>query len=740
MSNPPSLLQQRQRLHRRQNSTPVAFEAIKVPTLPPAIQRQNSHRRGQSLDQRSPIRGQNRQTGSTVSITNLGSANIGQQILREAQQQNIARPGQQHQQALSPQCGTFSDQTIDQDGLCKSTTTNATLQEQTNMPVSSPLQQYFPPNLYMPSSAGLESMEPNVDENSQHYFQSTHDVRPNLGVELINERRMSQPDLQTYAHQRPITPGQQMNSGEYQWARLEEICSDVAKVQLPLTPATTPFKQNIRQQQYSRPVQSSPSKGSRDKNAKAPCPISMQRGRSLEGIFEGHDLETDIPSPSGTAPLVSGSTFEIAEMPMPQSMSSQAVPMTFTYSSDSHASSHPSPHPESTARDHVFSSIPDTTSILFGEVGSEGPMIPQNVPILPSSQPGTRCSSPTKTELSPRRMSISDLNLEPGVSASIEETNITLGDIAQFIEGPDPLDNKWVCKYEDCNKRFGRKENIKSHVQTHLGDRQFRCDHCNKCFVRGHDLKRHAKIHTGSKPYPCLCGNAFARHDALTRHRQRGNCIGAFEGVVKKVSKKGRPRKHRPEMDDRLDKANRTRKRVEERTHHYASSTTDSSVSSFGSPPTETLEILSIRGASPFDDMSLFGVVSQSMEDVAGFPPDLFTFTPPASPGYSTGNKPSPFHRALTPADMAEVAEIPSIQSQLLTAISQGPQHHSPPSLCHSSSSPVPDVISFDFSAAEPTSSNHRPGSKENNNADFDSFFDYGNMAVEAGQDSFFNL
>ncbi|KAF2088668.1 hypothetical protein K490DRAFT_14337, partial [Saccharata proteae CBS 121410] len=74
------------------------------------------------------------------------------------------------------------------------------------------------------------------------------------------------------------------------------------------------------------------------------------------------------------------------------------------------------------------------------------------------------------------------------------------------------------CMYPECDKTFGRRENIRSHIQTHLGDRQFRCNHCSKCFVRQHDLKRHAKIHTGDKPYKCPCGAGFARQDALTRH------------------------------------------------------------------------------------------------------------------------------------------------------------------------------------------------------------------------------
>jgi regulatory protein SWI5 len=153
--------------------------------------------------------------------------------------------------------------------------------------------------------------------------------------------------------------------------------------------------------------------------------------------------------------------------------------------------------------------------------------------------------------------SIADINIDETKT----ETGVTMDDITAYIQGPDPADNKWLCLYEGCGKRFGRKENIKSHVQTHLNDRQYQCPSCQKCFVRQHDLKRHAKIHTGIKPYPCECGNSFARHDALTRHRQRGMCIGAFDGIVRKVVKRGRPRKNRPDMETRVEKANRTRKK-----------------------------------------------------------------------------------------------------------------------------------------------------------------------------------
>ena len=132
---------------------------------------------------------------------------------------------------------------------------------------------------------------------------------------------------------------------------------------------------------------------------------------------------------------------------------------------------------------------------------------------------------------------------------------------------------------------FGRRENIRSHVQTHLGDRQFKCNGCGKCFVRQHDLKRHAKIHSGNKPYKCPCGAGFARQDALTRHRQRGMCCGGFPDAVRRQAKRGRPKKNRPDMEQRVEKASRTRQ---------ALASANSSVSG-GSPYSD------MRSPSPLD-------------------------------------------------------------------------------------------------------------------------------------------
>lgn len=482
----------------------------------------------------------------------------------------------------------------------------------------------------------------------------------------------------------------------------------------------------------------------------SPNPVSMQRGRSLQGIVE-HDESPRVqqlspqrkairPAPSKTQ------SFDVAEMPVPGESSIASSPQHDASSNDPMGFFHDLPNDSVPAGSNILQSRP--------------------APILTSTHNRTNSQSPSRPALSPRRMSISDLNLEPGIQASIEETNVSIDDIAQFIEGPDPIDNKWVCKYEDCDKRFGRKENIKSHVQTHLGDRQFRCDHCRKCFVRGHDLKRHAKIHTGTKPYPCLCGNSFARHDALTRHRQRGMCIGAFEGIVKKPIKRGRPRKHRPEMDDRMDKASRSRQAHD--MGPYASSSSSGSPGSWDSPQSDDIDNLSPRDASPFGEVAFFGMPQDNLSlntETASFPPEIFSFTPPHSPQYSTGNKPSPAHHSPATSHVVEYTQelnqypqlldesklLPPNPSNLLISPNMQPassrqgQTQSLPALSQASSSPPPEMVAFDFVDLPMTSAGLSTGMTQTDKIDerneFDAFFDYGYGNSEMiDEDSFFAL
>ncbi len=412
---------------------------------------------------------------------------------------------------------------------------------------------------------------------------------------------------------------------------------------------------------------------------------------------------TDLPSPPHTAPLLPSGTFDLAPMPNPSFMNLNSLKLEFSGSENGYESSYYSP--KSSAHSPTMSSLRSSPGLshvpLLETMEEEMPdFFSETKASLSSSQSAMGLStltSPMRDSFLPRAMSSSDLDFD----ASIEDTGVTAEEIASFISEPDPSDGKWVCIYPDCNGRFGRKENIKSHVQTHLGDRQYRCNHCSKCFVRQHDLKRHAKIHSGVKPYPCLCGNSFARHDALTRHRQRGNCIGAFEGVVKKVTKRGRPKKTRPETVERLEKAARTRKRVMAKSH--ASSISGSSECSYPRSPRPEFDNVSNRASSPLDGFQ------SPQKDNFGFSPEVFSCTPPSTPGNHDGCVSPQQTQYSSPQN--GLGKSPCIKRESVTSIpgnlvlppdpaspgkSDSSQYGTPPELCIESSSPAASRF-FDF-------------------------------------------
>lgn len=378
----------------------------------------------------------------------------------------------------------------------------------------------------------------------------------------------------------------------------------------------------------------------------------MDRAKSLQGMMDNFGLRETNASLANTDCLSSLDPFDLRSPKLNDELFSE-----FTFPMAGNLE----PPTVSSPTSPTIPSFLSLSSIIHSQNSISTPRKPAKIPIAPVNSTSvsrratisSRSSSPAKALLSPRALSIADLNLDSTIDASIEETGITLDDIAAHIEGPDPIDNKWVCTYEGCNKRFGRKENIKSHVQTHLGDRQFKCNHCNKCFVRGHDLKRHSKIHTGVKPYPCECGNSFARHDALTRHKQRGMCSGAFANAVRKPLRRGRPKK-RPDIEERREKSSKTRERVK---RGHTRTLSESSCASFMSSASECTDTADIGESTFAKDLAF-------LENSAfALPPDAFSFTPPASPSYSTGNISSPtrsYHSLALDPDLNPIYLSPS--------------------------------------------------------------------------------
>lgn len=429
---------------------------------------------------------------------------------------------------------------------------------------------------------------------------------------------------------------------------------------------------------------------------------SFGRGYSYSHMFQPQASQGSsefLMSPPNTAPTRHSRHFDLAILP------GEVRPLGFAPAPDHHSAG-----PASVLHTPLMASPLD--SAFHAPSTSQRMSMGGDVAVLvPVEGDYSRMSPPRSVngsvdwddqDLSQRRsrnMSLADLSLD----ATIEDTGISAEEVQQHISQPDPVSGKWTCLYEEdgaqCGKVFGRKENVRAHVQTHLNDRQYKCIHCGKKFVRQHDLKRHSKTHSGIKPYPCQCGNSFARHDALTRHRQRGICTGGFEGVVKKPAKRGRPRKQRPDDDERTDKAARTRKRVAAK--DYAASVSGTSSGSGGDSPMSSNRQLPHAGYTQAGSMPWLDGASEGY----GF----LLQTPPLSPSILNMNlQASPTKALSTTSDRASAYGTGQNSPQLPRGASpvEADQAHSqygstassPPELSHSSPPASAKLPDFDFS------------------------------------------
>lgn len=88
--------------------------------------------------------------------------------------------------------------------------------------------------------------------------------------------------------------------------------------------------------------------------------------------------------------------------------------------------------------------------------------------------------------------------------------------------------NEYECRWEGCErhaegKTFPQKQKVLRHIQTHTGDRPFKCVMCGKRFSEPNTLAQHIRTHTQEKPYVCDfpgCGKAFAVAGSLTIHKR----------------------------------------------------------------------------------------------------------------------------------------------------------------------------------------------------------------------------
>jgi regulatory protein SWI5 len=677
LSNPTNNLHNRQRQHRRQNSTPNAFDSVKVHDLP-NIQRHGAHRRGISLDTR------RRQTPpqdiNTASTTNQGYQSTQQHILRETQQQSLVRPGQQFTQVdndenyLNSPIATPQRQSFD--ASCTGQYGEQFFSQYTyNGPINSTTANLFSDGNLTPSAFLDFSAEFETGSGMQNSENNSRRSSRRISGGIV-DRVAKFESLALQSPSRPITPPSQDVQSRYFLCLVFNLLT--ISGYFPPTPVDTPFNPKIKHEQTNQRFLDNYDT-SMEETIK---PKSSQRSG---GNFDDMRKEADMnhmPSPPRSGTMPSSTAFDSAPMPSGGFMNMSNLNIGFM-KHEKFDGPHYSPASSNISPALSYLSSPEIAPMtMVGDPFGNKPSL--DTPSMYPEPPGNGPPSYRRSE------SVSSSNLEENIT----DTGITIDQIATFISGPDPSDGRWLCLYPDCKKRFGRKENIKSHVQTHLGDRQFQCRHCKKCFVRQHDLKRHAKIHSGIKPYPCQCGNSFARHDALTRHRQRGMCIGAFEGIVKKSVKRGRPRKNRPDDEDRLNKSSRTRSK--NKAMSSASSTTGSESNSAHSPRSDLDDILDSKPFGEYDYTQASSMIENSYSQTHS----------PIPSGYvspqAVQSAPSPSAFSSHSAFRSHRNSIASVSEHLPShpgspAKSVHSQYHTPPELCESSSSPAPSNHYYDL-------------------------------------------
>lgn len=406
------------------------------------------------------------------------------------------------------------------------------------IPVQDPLPYKKAGNLLPPQELqqhNIRTLQQLLPQAQQLHMQRQHQ----LNIDVQRSSPSSQKPL-TIQHQQPISlqrntflPPPSPPLLSHGSPELQSSPEPQSPEQLSPSPSRVPATYD----QFSSPVHSRPSENN-SKNFYMPQFFSDGLNESDIAFFEEQLLqENPLSQPHQLSPqnIIASSPIRQPKAPMyhsspgynPSSLGSSPV----KYDS-SPIRQHQLPPPNGTEDDTVDA---NNTTIQLTPL--------KNPPITPSKQAHVKLEwspviSPNNKESEVKRL------MKKSVRRCFKKTSLLPpGELDRYWAGPDE-DKQFVCLFDDCGKKFTRRYNVRSHIQTHLSDRPFACSYCPKKFVRQHDLNRHVKGHLETRYCKCPCGKVFARLDALKKHRERNICLGGIERSNEGIRKQKKDTKH----------------------------------------------------------------------------------------------------------------------------------------------------------------------------------------------------
>uniref|UniRef100_A0A7S3J6J6 C2H2-type domain-containing protein n=1 Tax=Euplotes harpa TaxID=151035 RepID=A0A7S3J6J6_9SPIT len=101
----------------------------------------------------------------------------------------------------------------------------------------------------------------------------------------------------------------------------------------------------------------------------------------------------------------------------------------------------------------------------------------------------------------------------------------------RLMKGGRKARRVFVCKYDGCEREFGKAWNFLDHARMHEGSKPYSCAHCGKDFTQKGNMLKHLRLHEqprvrDRKVHACEhCGKSYTQKYNLKNH------LRTFHGI-----------------------------------------------------------------------------------------------------------------------------------------------------------------------------------------------------------------